>query len=98
MSMISSATSSKLPKSLFGYDVLSQLGVGAASTIYAVSDPKTKQLFALKHVVRKTEKDQRFIEQVQNEFAVGKACKHPVLRKMIDLKTVKKFFGPITEI
>jgi len=86
------------PKTLFGYHVVSEIGKGAASTIYAVSDPKTGQLYALKHVVRKTDKEQRFIEQVQNEFEVGKACKHPVLRKMIDLKTVKKFFGPITEV
>ena len=86
------------PKAIFGYDILFEIGKGAASTIYAASDPKTRQVYALKHVVRKSDKEQRFIQQVQNEFEVGKACKHPVLRKMVDLKSVKKFFGPITEV
>jgi eukaryotic-like serine/threonine-protein kinase len=87
-----------LPKTLFGYNVISRIGEGAASQIYAVSDPKTGQLYALKHVFRKNEKDDRYIQQVMNEFEVSKACRHPVLRKCIDLKTVKKFFGPITEV
>lgn len=91
-------SSAKPARKLFGFDILSEIGKGAASTIYAVSDPKTGQIYALKHVLRKTDREQRFIEQVQNEFEVGKACKHPVLRKIIDLKTVKKFFGPITEV
>jgi serine/threonine-protein kinase len=86
------------PRAIFGYDVISEIGRGAASTIYAVSDPKSGQVYALKHVVRKNDKEQRFVEQVQNEFEVSRACKHPVLRKVVDLKTVKKFFGPITEV
>jgi serine/threonine-protein kinase len=86
------------PKSLFGYDIISEIGQGAASRIYAVTDSKSGQVYALKHVVRKVEKEQRYIEQVQNEFEVSKACSHPVLRKVYDLKTVKKFFGPITEV
>jgi eukaryotic-like serine/threonine-protein kinase len=86
------------PRDLFGYHVISEIGKGAASTIYAVSDTASGQVYALKHVLRKSEKEQRFIEQVQNEFEVSKICKHPVLRKVVDLKTVKKFFGPITEV
>ena len=86
------------PRDLFGYHVISEIGKGAASTIYAVSDSASGQVYALKHVIRKSEKEQRFIEQVQNEFEVSKACNHPVLRKVVDLKTVKKFFGPVTEV
>lgn len=87
------------PKQLFGYDVISEVGRGAASIIYAVSDPASGgQVYALKHVVRRNEKEQRYVEQVQNEFEVSKLCAHPVLRKVVDLKTVKKFFGPITEV
>src|SRR2546428_6483296 len=37
---------------LLHYDVIERLGEGARSVIYAVSDPVTKQLYALKHVVR----------------------------------------------
>jgi eukaryotic-like serine/threonine-protein kinase len=86
------------PRSLFGYDIISKVGEGAASQIYAVNEPKSGQVYALKHVVRKVDKDQRFIQQVMTEFEVGKACDHPVLRKVYDLKTVKKFWGPISEI
>ena len=86
------------PRSLFGYDIISEIGQGAASRIYAVTDTKTGQVYALKHVVRKVEKEQRYIQQVQNEFEVSRACVHPVLRKVFDLKSVKKFFGPITEV
>jgi serine/threonine-protein kinase len=89
---------SMTPRDLFGYHVISEIGKGAASTIFAVSDAASGQVYALKHVLRKSDKEQRFIEQVQNEFEVSKICKHPVLRKVMDLKTVKKFFGPITEV
>lgn len=86
------------PKNLFGYDIISEIGQGAASRIYAATDPKTGQVYALKHVIRKVEKEQRYVEQVLNEFEVSKAVRHPVLRRVYDLKTVKKFFGPITEV
>jgi len=86
------------PKSLFGYDVISEIGKGAASTIYAISDPKSKQVYALKHVLRANAKEDRYIAQVVNEYEVSRLCTHPVLRKVYDLKTVKKFFGPITEV
>ena len=86
------------PRSLFGYDIISKLGEGAASQIYAVNDPKSGQVYALKHVVRKKEKDARFIQQVMVEYEVAKACDHPVLRKVYDLKTVKKFWGPVVEV
>lgn len=75
-----------LPKELFGYEVLSYLGRGAASDIYVVSHPQTHQLYALKHVVRKTDKDDRFIEQLENEYEASKSIRHTGLRKCIDLK------------
>ena len=74
------------PAKLFGYDVLGLIGVGAGSTIYCVSHPLTKQLYVLKHVVRKTEKDERFIGQLQTEFEVGSKLVSPHLRKSITFK------------
>jgi serine/threonine-protein kinase len=74
------------PKSLFGYDLIDFIGEGAGSRIYAVTDPVTKQLFALKHVIRKTDKDIRFVEQLENEFEVGRHLIHPNLRRVIDFK------------
>ena len=75
-----------LPKSLFDYEVLEQIGEGAGSLIYVVSHPTTKQLYALKHVVRKTEKDDRFIEQLEAEFEVGAKAVHANLRRSIEFK------------
>src|SRR5688500_12115222 len=77
---------SKFPKSLFGYDVLSLVGEGAGSLIYCVSDKKTNQIYALKHVVRTTDKDVRFIEQLEAEHEVGQKVRHPGLRRTFDLK------------
>jgi len=86
-----------MPKSLFGYDVVSRLGEGAGSTLYVVCDPQSGQLYALKHVIRKTDKDIRFIEQLQTEFEMSRSFRHPVLRKSIDLKINKKLLGGITD-
>ncbi len=61
----SGSDSGSVPKSLYGYDVIDLIGHGAGSTIYAVSDPRTGQLYALKHVVRNKDKDIRFIEQLE---------------------------------
>jgi serine/threonine-protein kinase len=65
-----------------GYRVLAKVGRGAASELYAVQDPKTKQVWALKHVVKGTDKDQRFLEQVQAEYVVGSKLDHPAVRGM----------------
>src|SRR4051812_5342019 len=88
----------KLPKTLFGYDVVERIGEGAASTIYAVTEPKTHQLYALKHVLRKTDKDIRYVDQVENEFNVSKLFRHPGLRRSHEMKVSRKVvFGSVTE-
>ena len=91
-------SSEPLPKKIFDFDVIDRIGEGARSYIYAVSDPKTKQLYALKHVKRQTEKDDRFIEQVQQEFQVGQKCHHKNLRKLIEIKTSRSMLLKIQEI
>jgi serine/threonine protein kinase len=92
------AASGWWPTSLFGYKVDSKLGEGAASTIWAVTDPKTKQKYALKHVLRKTDKDMRFIEQIENEYAVSRQFTQPVLRKSLDLFVKKTLFFKVSEM
>jgi serine/threonine-protein kinase len=86
-----------LPKVLFGYDVIDFIGKGAGSDIYAVSDPLTNQIYALKHVVRKTDKDARFVEQLENEYEVSRRFSHPNLRKSLDMKLEKTWLGKVTE-
>src|SRR4051794_14494410 len=85
------------PRKIFGYDVIDPLGEGAGSAIYVVSDPRTNQVYALKHVLRKTDKDARFIEQLQNEYEVSRQFAHKGLRKSIDMKLTKTWLGKITE-
>jgi len=86
-----------MPQALFGYEIIDHIGDGAASTIYAVSHPETKQLYALKHVVRKTDKHARFIEQLDAEFEVARKCNHPNLRRVIDYHAKKTLLGKVTE-
>ena len=75
-----------------GYRVLARIGKGAASELYAVQDPKTKQVWALKHVVKEEEKDHRFLDQVQTEYLVGSKLKHDNMRAVFRLiKHRKKF-------
>src|SRR5262245_2479908 len=79
-------------KTIAGYRVLAKIGTGAASELYAVQDARTKQVWALKHVVRKSQKDDRFLEQVQNEYFVGSKLRHPNVRGVHRLVKHRKFF------
>lgn len=65
-----------------GYKVLAELGRGAASIIYLVQDPKSKHIWALKHVEKLEPKDQRFLDQAEAEYHVAQAMNHPAIRKI----------------
>jgi eukaryotic-like serine/threonine-protein kinase len=97
LSSLPATSSAIIPKKVFGYDVIEKLGEGAGSTIYAVSDPSSGQLYALKHVIRNNEKDIRHVEQLENEFNVSRLFRHPALRKYHDLKISKSLFRRVTE-
>lgn len=82
-----------------GYRVMAELGRGAASVIYLVQDPKSKQVWALKHVERGDEKDSRFLDQTEEEYAVARQLEHPNIRKSEKLwKKKSGLLGPVTEI
>ncbi len=74
-----------------GYKVLSELGRGAASIIYLVQDPKTKQIWALKEVGKEDAKDDRFLKQTEQEYEIAVKLQHPNIRR-ID-KLIKKKDG-----
>jgi len=74
-----------------GYEVLSTLGKGAASTIYAVRDPDNS-LYALKRVVRNGPEDQRFLDQAEQEHRVASKLDHPLLRKSFRLIKQRSLF------
>jgi eukaryotic-like serine/threonine-protein kinase len=65
-----------------GYRILRLVGTGAASIIYLVQDPKTKQIWALKHVEKETPKDQRFLDQAESEYRIASELDHPNIRKI----------------
>ncbi len=76
----------RMEHQLFGYRILKHLGDGAASRVYAVRHPKTKQIWALKHVtLNDSEKDQRFLDQVIQEYEISAKLDHPTIRKMHEL-------------
>lgn len=70
-----------------GYDVISTLGEGAHSTIYAVRD-KNGQVLVLKRVVKDGPSHQRFIDQALAEHEVANKVDHPRVRKSI--KVIKQ--------
>src|SRR5437660_508849 len=82
---------------LLHYDVIERLGEGARSVIYAVSDPTTKQLYALKHVIRTDQKDLRFVEQMEAEYEISRQFVHPNLRRTYELKINKTMLVKVTE-
>lgn len=71
-----------------GFKILGELGRGAASIIYLAQDPRTHQVWALKHVEKLGPKDGRFLEQAEYEYQVARKLNHPNIRK-ID-KLIKK--------
>lgn len=75
----------KVADRLGGYEVLAVLGHGAKSTIYAVQEPDTHQVYALKHVVRDSAADQRFLDQAYIEHEIASKLDHPTLRRSIKL-------------
>jgi serine/threonine-protein kinase len=75
-------TSATPGKEISGYRVLAEIGKGAASELYAVQDPKTKQVWALKQVHKYSDKDQRFLDQCEFEYVIGSRLDHPNIRKV----------------
>lgn len=80
------------PRTIAGYTVLARIGEGARSKLFAVHDPKSRQVWALKHVLKQDEKDLRFIEQCEREYSIGSKLNHPVIRSMHKLVKHRKLF------
>lgn len=81
-----------MPPELNGYRNLSQIGVGARSSITQVVRVTTGQFFALKRVVRREPDDDCFLQQVEIEYEVSSNVDHPNLRKSYQLRRIKKWF------
>lgn len=86
-----------LPRTIFDYEVIDYIGEGARSAIYVVTEPQTHQLYALKHVRYAIERDQRFFEQLENEYQVSQRFAHPILRRSIALHDNRALLRRATE-
>jgi serine/threonine protein kinase len=86
------------PRELFGYEVLDLIGEGARSVIYAVAHPQTHQILAMKHVVLRREKDERYFEQLVNEFEVSQKFSHRTLRRSLELRDNHTLLRRATEM
>lgn len=75
-----------------GYQVLSVLGYGAKSTIYAVQDGHG-QVYAVKRVLRESADDQKFLLQATNEYEVASRVDHPAVRRCFKLKRIRKLLS-----
>jgi serine/threonine-protein kinase len=89
--------SMEAPPELPDYEIISCLGYGARSTIYAVSEKRTGQLYALKRVMRRGPEDDRFLEQAEIEYSISSQFEHPVLRKTHRL-IKKRSFLKVSEL
>jgi eukaryotic-like serine/threonine-protein kinase len=87
----------QMPRALFGYEIIAPVGEGAGSLIYVATEPKSGQLCALKHVVVRTDRDQRFVDQLKGEYEVGRKVADAHLRRCLDLKVKANWLGKVSE-
>ena len=78
--------STRLP----GYEFTRRIGTGAGSEIDLAVEAKSGKRFAVKHVVRNTAEDERFLAQTENEYNVSSNLDHPALRRSYALHRVRK--------
>ena len=73
-----------------GYRINKQVGTGAGSKISSCVELKSGKTFAVKHVVRASTEDDKFIEQVETEYAVSSKVDDPHLRRSLHIHRVRK--------
>ena len=78
---------------LSGYEFIDQIGTGAGARIHKAIHSKTGKIYAIKHVVRNSADDDRFIEQTLNEYKVTHELDHPYLRHSYKLHRVRQLLA-----
>ena len=74
------------------FEVLGELGQGAASRILHIRDPESYQHYAMKVVVRRTADEQKFLDQAKHEFEIAQKLDHPSLIKVYDIRVIRRWF------
>jgi serine/threonine-protein kinase len=72
------------------YRILAKLGNGASSTLFKVRCTRTGALYTVKNVKIHTPEDNKFVEQLKAEYATGSGIDHPVVRKVFELRYVRR--------
>ncbi len=89
---MSTVPARKKYKALDHFEILGELGQGAASKILHIRDPESYQHYAMKVVIRRTADEGKFLEQAKHEFEVAQKLDHPSLIKVYDIRVLKKWF------
>ncbi len=76
-----------------GYRITRQIGTGAGSKISIAVQLKSGKTFAVKHIVRVTADDQRFLDQGEVEYKVSHKIDHPHLRHSVHIHRVRKILS-----
>ncbi len=72
------------------YRIIEKIGVGANSEIYSVENLETGEMRAAKYVKLNAEDEKKYVDQLRSEQAAGQAFDHAVLRKVYDLRLIRK--------
>src|SRR5262245_32917887 len=79
-------------KALDRFEVLGELGQGAASRILHIRDCESYQHFAMKVVIRRSADEQKFLDQAKHEYEVAQKLDHPSILKVYDIRVIRKWF------
>lgn len=74
-----------------GYELIRPIGRGAHSTIYQAVSNDTGKKVAVKVVRIQGSDEQKFIDQIRNEYKMGSQLEHPNIVRMYDLNFVRRF-------
>jgi serine/threonine protein kinase len=74
-----------------GYEIRSRIGRGAGAVISLARDGLNHRDVAIKHVVRRSPQDDRFIAQAENEYNVARGLTHAALRQIYDIVRIRKW-------
>ena len=75
-----------------GYELAERIGTGANSVIYKARRKGTQEVYAVKVVPRRSKADDKYVDQVTNEFAVASRFDHPNLVRVFDLQRIQRFW------
>ena len=72
------------------YRVLEKLGVGAQTRVFRARCMRTGKDYAVKIVKVANPEDAAFIDLLKAEYAIGSAIDHPVIRKIYELRMMRR--------